>query len=160
MSATETTSRGSNNSTEKLTYDVFVSDPPPHNNGLLPNGEPRGGSPVASTLIYGSEDAVLTDPPMTADQARALGDWVAGKGRNLIDIFVTRGHGDHWFAAGFWQSGSGPASSPRRARSRRCTPTQRCDRSSGTSCTGASRQHRSPRSRWRTTASRSRGAIS
>jgi glyoxylase-like metal-dependent hydrolase (beta-lactamase superfamily II) len=37
---------------------------------------------------------------MTRDQARALGDWVAGKGRNLTDIFVTHAHGDHWFAAG------------------------------------------------------------
>ena len=37
---------------------------------------------------------------MTADQARALGDWVAGKGRTLTDIFITHGHGDHWFAAG------------------------------------------------------------
>ena len=88
------------NSTETLTYDVFVSDPPPHNDGLLPNGEPRGGSPVASTLIYGSEDAVLTDPAFTADQAQALGDWVGAKDRNVIDIFITHGHGDHWFAAG------------------------------------------------------------
>ena len=88
------------NSTETLTYVVFVSDPPPHNDGLLPNGEPKGGSPVASTLIYGSEDAVLTDPAFTADQAQALGDWVAAKGRNVTDIFVTHGHGDHWFAAG------------------------------------------------------------
>ena len=55
---------------------------------------------MASTLISGSEDAVLTDPGMTIDQARALGDWVASKGRNLTDIFVTHGHGDHWFAAG------------------------------------------------------------
>jgi glyoxylase-like metal-dependent hydrolase (beta-lactamase superfamily II) len=55
---------------------------------------------MASTLIYGSQDAVLTDPGMTADQARVLGDWVAGKGRNLTDIFITHGHGDHWFAAG------------------------------------------------------------
>src|SRR5215510_14238179 len=84
-----------------LTYDVFVNAPPPHNsNRLLPNGEPKGGSPVASTLIYGSEDAVLTDPAFTTDQARALGDWVAGKDRNLTDIFITHGHGDHWFAAG------------------------------------------------------------
>ena len=88
------------NSTETLTYDVFVSDPPPHNDGLLPNGEPKGGSPVASTLIYGSEDAVLTDPAFTTDQAQALGDWVAGKGRNVTEIFITHGHGDHWFAAG------------------------------------------------------------
>ena len=83
-----------------LTYEVFVNDPPPQDNGLLPNGEPKLWSPEASTLIYGSEDAVLTDPGMTADQARAVGDWVAGKGRNLTDIFVTHGHGDHWFAAG------------------------------------------------------------
>ena len=88
------------NTTETLTYEVFVSDPPPHNDGLLPNGEPKGGSPVASTLIYGSEDAVLTDPAFTADQAQALGDWVGAKDRNVTDIFITHGHGDHWFAAG------------------------------------------------------------
>ena len=86
--------------TATLTYDVFVNDPPSQNNGLLPNGEPKGGSPVASTLIYGSKDAVLTDPGFTTDQARAIGDWVAGTGRNLTDIFITHGHGDHWFAAG------------------------------------------------------------
>jgi len=83
-----------------LGYEVFVNDPPPQDNGLLPNGEPKGGSPVASTLIYGSRDAVLTDPGFTADQAGALGDWLAGKDRNLTDIFITHGHGDHWFAAG------------------------------------------------------------
>ena len=88
------------NSTRNFTYDVFVNDPPPQDNGLLPNGEAKGGSPVASTLIYGSRDAVLTDPGFTADQAGALGDWLAGKDRNLTDIFITHGHGDHWFAAG------------------------------------------------------------
>jgi glyoxylase-like metal-dependent hydrolase (beta-lactamase superfamily II) len=55
---------------------------------------------MASTLIYGSEDAILTDPGMTEDQARALGDWVAAKDRNVTDIFITHGHGDHFFAAG------------------------------------------------------------
>jgi len=43
---------------------------------------------------------VLTDPPLTIDQARVLGDWIAAKNTNLIDIFITHGHGDHWFAAG------------------------------------------------------------
>jgi len=85
--------------TETLTYDVFVNEPPPQD-GVLPNGEPKRFSPTASTLIYGSRDAVLTDPGMTTDQARVLGDWVASKGRNLTDIFITHGHGDHWFAAG------------------------------------------------------------
>jgi len=82
-----------------LSYDVFVNDPPPQD-GFLPNGEPKRFSPMASTLIYGSRDAVLTDPGLTEDQARVLGDWVAAKGRNLTDIFITHGHGDHWFAAG------------------------------------------------------------
>jgi|1185.fasta_scaffold57510_2 glyoxylase-like metal-dependent hydrolase (beta-lactamase superfamily II) len=84
---------------DELAHDVFVNDPPPQD-GVLPNGEPKLFSPMASTLIYGRRDAVVTDPAMTADQARALGDWVAAKGRNLTDIFVTHGHGDHWFAAG------------------------------------------------------------
>jgi glyoxylase-like metal-dependent hydrolase (beta-lactamase superfamily II) len=83
--------------TETLAYEVFVNDPPPQD-GVLPNGEPKLFSPMASTLIYGTKDAVLTDPGMTADQARILGDWVASKGRNLTDIFITHGHGDHWFA--------------------------------------------------------------
>ena len=87
------------NQAGNLTYDVFVSDPPPQD-GFLPNGEPKRFSPMASTLIYGSQDAVLTDPGLTEDQARALGDWVVGKGRNLTDIFITHGHGDHWFGAG------------------------------------------------------------
>jgi len=87
------------NPSGNLTYDVFVNDPPPQD-GLLPNGEPKLFSPMASTLIYGTDDAVLTDPGMTADQARVLGDWVAARGRNLTDIFITHGHGDHWFAAG------------------------------------------------------------
>jgi len=81
-----------------LSYDVFVNDPPAQE-GVLPNGESKQFSPMASTLIYGDRDAVLTDPGMTADQARALGDWVEAHGRNLTDIFVTHGHGDHWFAA-------------------------------------------------------------
>jgi glyoxylase-like metal-dependent hydrolase (beta-lactamase superfamily II) len=93
MSTTETASE------DALSYDVFVNDPPPQD-GVLPNGEPKLFSPMASTLIHGSSDAVLTDPPMTTDQARALGDWVARKGRNVTDIFITHGHGDHWFAAG------------------------------------------------------------
>jgi len=87
------------NQSGDLAYDVFVNDPPPQD-GSLPNGEPKRFSPMASTLIYGRDNAVLTDPGMTKEQARVLGDWVAGKGRNVTDIFITHGHGDHWFAAG------------------------------------------------------------
>src|ERR1700755_2902526 len=65
MRSADTASRVSS---ETLTYDVFVNDPPPQD-GVLPNGEPKQFSPQSSTLIYGSRDAVLTDPAMTTDQA-------------------------------------------------------------------------------------------
>jgi glyoxylase-like metal-dependent hydrolase (beta-lactamase superfamily II) len=92
-----------NNTTDTsttLTYEVFVNEAPRQDNGLLPNGEPKLFSPLASTLIYGARDAVLTDPGMTVDQARILGDWTLAEGRNVTDIFITHGHGYHWFAAG------------------------------------------------------------
>jgi glyoxylase-like metal-dependent hydrolase (beta-lactamase superfamily II) len=55
---------------------------------------------MASTLIYGVRDAVLVDAFMTVTQANALGDWVKSKGKNLTTIYITHGHGDHWFAVG------------------------------------------------------------
>jgi glyoxylase-like metal-dependent hydrolase (beta-lactamase superfamily II) len=100
MSTTDAAGQSTRQVSDKnLSYEVFVNEPPPQE-GVLPNGEPKRFSPQASTLIYGSEDAVLTDPPLTADQAGDLGDWVAAKGRNVTHIFITHGHADHWFAAG------------------------------------------------------------
>jgi glyoxylase-like metal-dependent hydrolase (beta-lactamase superfamily II) len=99
MSTTETTPQHGGDAPASLSYEVFVNDPPPQDNGVLPNGDPWMFSPEASTLIYGARDAVLTDPPLTEDQARLLGDWVASKNRKLTDIFITHGHGDHWFSA-------------------------------------------------------------
>ncbi len=54
---------------------------------------------MASTLIYGARDAVLVDAFMTVKQANVLADWVASKGKNLTTIYITHGHGDHWFGA-------------------------------------------------------------
>src|SRR5438132_1760721 len=45
-------------------------------------------------------DAVLVDGFMTIKQANALADWVAAKGKNLTTIYITHGHGDHWFGIG------------------------------------------------------------
>src|SRR6266853_5206376 len=55
---------------------------------------------MASTLIYGARDAVLVDAFMTVKQANALADWVASKNKNLTTIYITHGHGDHWFGVG------------------------------------------------------------
>ncbi|MFJ7072958.1 MBL fold metallo-hydrolase [Streptomyces sp. NPDC098781] len=83
-----------------LGYDVFVSDPFSQNiPGSLPNGEPRLFSPLSTTLIYGREDAVLVEAPLLTDQAEQVGDWIEGHGKRLTHIFITHGHGDHWFTA-------------------------------------------------------------
>jgi glyoxylase-like metal-dependent hydrolase (beta-lactamase superfamily II) len=55
---------------------------------------------MASTLIYGVQDAVLVDAFLTVKQANALADWVAASGKNLTTIYITHGHGDHWFGVG------------------------------------------------------------
>ena len=55
---------------------------------------------MAATLIYGVRDAVLVDAFMTVKQANALADWVASKRKNLTTIYITHGHGDHWFGVG------------------------------------------------------------
>jgi len=43
---------------------------------------------------------VLVDAYMTTKQANTLADWVASKGKNLTTIYITHGHGDHWFGVG------------------------------------------------------------
>ncbi len=47
-------------SQSEITYDVFISDPIPQAIAtLLPNGDHQMWSPMSSTLIYGSTEAVL-----------------------------------------------------------------------------------------------------
>ncbi|MGY8707371.1 MBL fold metallo-hydrolase [Bradyrhizobium sp. 18BD] len=51
----------------------------------------------SSTLIYGERDAMLVDTFLTGGQSKTLLDWVVSRGRNLTTIYVTHGHGDHFF---------------------------------------------------------------
>ena len=51
----------------------------------------------SSTLIYGERDAVLVDTFLTIEQSKTLLDWVVARGKNLIAIYITHGHGDHFF---------------------------------------------------------------
>jgi glyoxylase-like metal-dependent hydrolase (beta-lactamase superfamily II) len=87
--------------TTVLTFDTFVGPPVPVVTSDLPPGQSsRAWSPIAATLISGERDAVLVDPLMTIEQGRALADWVAATGKNLTTVYVTHGHGDHWFGLG------------------------------------------------------------
>jgi len=81
-----------------LTWDVFVAPPEPTvTDDLPPGAQQRLWSPISATLISGDRDAVLVDTLLTVGQARDLADWVGTHGKNLTSIYVTHGHGDHWF---------------------------------------------------------------
>jgi glyoxylase-like metal-dependent hydrolase (beta-lactamase superfamily II) len=81
-----------------LRYSTFVSRPiPVATADRVPNGDRRMFSPMTSTLIAGERDAVLVDPPMTIDQTAAVGDWIERSGKRLTHVYLTHGHGDHWF---------------------------------------------------------------
>ena len=90
--------------TVPLSWKVFVTPGVPTVSDDLPPGEAvRMWSPISSTLIYGERDAVLVDAPTTVEQAAALADWVMASGKNVTTIYVTHGHGDHFFGIGTLQ---------------------------------------------------------
>ena len=66
---------------------------------FAPGEHERPWPPISSTLIYGSQDAVVVDSFITQEQARAQADWIASTGKNLTTIYATHGHGDHFFGA-------------------------------------------------------------
>src|SRR5438445_1697829 len=83
-----------------LSWDVFLAASIAAITSDLPPGEKeRPWPPISSTLISGERDAVLVDAPITVEQARALANWVAARGKNLTAIYATHGHGDHFFGA-------------------------------------------------------------
>jgi glyoxylase-like metal-dependent hydrolase (beta-lactamase superfamily II) len=84
-----------------LNWDVLVTPGIPIATSDLPPGTNQVMfQAIASTLIFGKQDAVLVDAFMTVKQADALADWVVASGKNLTAIYITHGHGDHWFGIG------------------------------------------------------------
>jgi glyoxylase-like metal-dependent hydrolase (beta-lactamase superfamily II) len=84
-----------------LNWDVFVTPAIPiATTDLPPTVTQAMFQAIAATLIYGKQDAVLVDAYMTIKQADALADWVEASGKNLTTIYITHGHGDHWFGIG------------------------------------------------------------
>jgi hypothetical protein len=83
-----------------LNWTTYVAAAKPVVSDHVPPGEAREmWSPTSSTLIYGDRDAVLVDALMTMGEGQALAGWVAAHGRDLTTIYITHGHGDHFFGA-------------------------------------------------------------
>ena len=83
-----------------LKWDVFVAKRQGVTRDLPPGKEQWMWVPTSSTLIYGRRDAVLVDAFLTVEQTQALVEWVAASGKNVTTIYVTHGHGDHFFGLG------------------------------------------------------------
>ena len=83
-----------------LKWDVLVTNRQGLTRDLPPGKEQWTWVPTSATLIFGQRDAVLVDAFLTVEQADALVEWVAASGKNLTTIYVTHGHGDHFFGIG------------------------------------------------------------
>src|SRR5215467_4819324 len=84
-----------------LSWDVFITPGIPiRTNTPAPNTKETFWHPISSTLIYGKRDAVLVDTFVTVKQSDDLVMRVAASGKNLTTIYITHGHGDHWFGIG------------------------------------------------------------
>jgi glyoxylase-like metal-dependent hydrolase (beta-lactamase superfamily II) len=80
-----------------LRWDVLTIKRPGLTRDLPPGKEALMWVANSSTLIYGKRDAVLVDTFLTTKQSETLEDWVVASGKNLTTIYITHGHGDHFF---------------------------------------------------------------
>jgi len=83
-----------------LKWDVLVTKRQGLNRDLPPGKEQWMWVPTSATLISGERDAVLVDAFLTVEQAHAAVEWIAASGKNLTTIYITHGHGDHFFGIG------------------------------------------------------------
>jgi glyoxylase-like metal-dependent hydrolase (beta-lactamase superfamily II) len=80
-----------------LRYKVFTVTRPGLNRDAPPGKESLMWVANSATLIYGEQDAVLVDTFLTVEQCNGLADAIAASGKTLKAIYVTHGHGDHFF---------------------------------------------------------------
>jgi glyoxylase-like metal-dependent hydrolase (beta-lactamase superfamily II) len=84
-----------------LSIDVFNSGYKP-----IPGGPGWDDSTLAtwpastSTLISGDRDTLLIDALPTTSEGERLAAWVRNTGKRPHAIFITHGHGDHFFGTG------------------------------------------------------------
>jgi glyoxylase-like metal-dependent hydrolase (beta-lactamase superfamily II) len=86
-----------NGTTTGLNWDILTIRRPGLSRDLPPGREELMWVANSSTLIHGERDAVLVDTFLTTEQSQTLVDWVAASGKNLTAIYITHGHGDHFF---------------------------------------------------------------
>src|ERR1700726_3324115 len=85
------------NAKTALQWNVFTIKRPGLVRDLPPGKEELMWVANSSTLICGERDAILVDTFLTTEQSQTLLDWIVASGKNLTAIYITHGHGDHFF---------------------------------------------------------------
>ena len=80
-----------------LTWKVLTAKRPGLTRDLPPGTEELQWVANSVTIISGERDAVLVDTFLTIEQSQTQVDWVVASGKNVIAIYVTHAHGDHFF---------------------------------------------------------------
>ncbi len=80
-----------------LTWSVLTATREGLTRDLPPGQEAFAWVANSSTLISGARDAILVDTFLTIAQTQTLIDWIVASGKQLRAIYITHGHGDHFF---------------------------------------------------------------
>jgi glyoxylase-like metal-dependent hydrolase (beta-lactamase superfamily II) len=82
-----------------IKLDVYVSPYKPVVS-VLPewNTAEQATWPASSvSLLSGVKEAILIDALMTFAEAEHLVEWIRATGKDLVTVYITHGHGDHFF---------------------------------------------------------------
>ena len=80
-----------------LTHDTLVVDGAAIPGRPAPDGSPAVWSPTSVTLLKAGRHGGLVDGLTTRDDGRRLVDWLDSHDVELDWVYVTHGHGDHFF---------------------------------------------------------------
>ena len=81
-----------------LRLDVFVVPYRPIVSAVPPMSAGEAYWPaISNSLISGEREAVLVDTPLVAEDAERVVDWIRETEKDLTTVYITHGHGDHFF---------------------------------------------------------------
>src|ERR1700749_5008310 len=84
-----------------LNWKLLLKKRPGVTQGLPPGKEDLAWVANTVTLIYGERDAILVDTFLSVEHSKELVQWVAESGKNLVTIYITHPHGDHFLGLKF-----------------------------------------------------------
>jgi glyoxylase-like metal-dependent hydrolase (beta-lactamase superfamily II) len=86
-----------NGGSRRLSWKTLIKTRPGVTQGIPAGKEALSWVANSVTLISGDRDACLVDTFLTAAHARELVEWITASEKNLTTIYITHGHGDHFF---------------------------------------------------------------